>query len=153
MKSSFQSCIFYLLGLYLSIWLRISNMQVSQTNVNILCVVSFPILCTFSVDLIITECGFKAVHTWTVESSKPPTLRPVWRMRQMGWSRKPAIEQWRLWPVRQEYKCSQHPNTPRRSSSSTLLLLPTKMNVSRRAVLGLILLCLSPSSSGGEVFH
>lgn len=153
MKSSFQSCIFYLLGLYLSIWLRISNMEVSQTNVNILCVVSFPILCTFSVDLIITECGFKAVHTWTVESSKPPTLRPVWRMRQMGWSRKPAIEQWRLWPVRQEYKCLQHPNAPRRSSSSTLLLLPTKMNVSRRAVLGLILLCLSPSSSGGEVFH
>lgn len=38
-------------------------MEVSQTNVNILCVVSFPILCTFSVDLIITECGFKAVHT------------------------------------------------------------------------------------------
>lgn len=152
MKSSFQSCIFYLLGLYLSTWLRISNMQVSQTNFNILCVVSSTILCTFSVDLIITECGFKAVHTWTVESSKPPTLRPVWRMRQMGWSRKPAIEQWRLCPVRQD-KCSQHPNAPRRSSSSTLLLLPTKMNVSRRAVLGLILLCLSPSSSGGEVFH
>ncbi|KAL4008038.1 hypothetical protein ACER0C_001890 [Sarotherodon galilaeus] len=31
-----------------------------------------------------------------------------------------------------------------------LLLLPTKMNMSRRAVLGLILLCLSPSSSSGD---
>lgn len=84
----------------------------------ILCAVSLPIVCTFNVHIIIAECGFKAVHRWTVESSKPPTLHPVWRMRQMGWSRKPVIEQWRLCPVRQEYKCSQHPNARRRSSSS-----------------------------------